>query len=339
VYIFNTPPECLTNTYIHAITGEVEEDEALAYALFEKRFTEVHARVVEAQASVVEFWEAVRRYSKTRDVEGRAAEVFRAGAKVNSSSNNARQTLDALVMTSRGSARCLMLYAFFLRHVVGDVYTADEMAKLCEAAQERVKDAMMIDNDGGSDDDDTSDIGRLNNTNRSNASSHIVTISGEEDDLGDILSVTHPLCTALGYKAHALIGKKIDFLLPEPFATLHDNFLRRYLQNGEMRVMNATRLLYMKHRAGYIVPVQTYITKSAAAVTGRLTFIGALRVRAAESTQYVITNTTDGTIHSATKGTYVRSTVASLHQLPLDAPFEPVIHCFIHSFIHSLIVD
>ncbi len=69
------------------------------------------------------------------------------------------------------------------------------------------------------------------------ATEGIVTI----DSSGLIESVNDAALRLFGFEAAELLGKNVSILMPEPFHSEHDGYLRRYLTTGEKRIIGIGR--------------------------------------------------------------------------------------------------
>lgn len=58
-------------------------------------------------------------------------------------------------------------------------------------------------------------------TNKSRSSGFIL-VSGNSKDLGKIIKLNNTLCNQLNYFKDDVLGKKIEFLLPESIARFHE---------------------------------------------------------------------------------------------------------------------
>jgi len=59
-----------------------------------------------------------------------------------------------------------------------------------------------------------------------------------------------------GYTAAEVIGKNIKMLMPSPYRENHDDYLRRYLQTGERRIIGIGRLVVGERKDGSTFPME-----------------------------------------------------------------------------------
>jgi len=58
-----------------------------------------------------------------------------------------------------------------------------------------------------------------------------------------------------GYEAAEIIGRKVNILMPAPYGDRHDEYLRRYLETGEKRIIGAVREVAGRRKDGSIIPL------------------------------------------------------------------------------------
>nr|MBO2487853.1 hypothetical protein [Gammaproteobacteria bacterium] len=70
------------------------------------------------------------------------------------------------------------------------------------------------------------------------------------DHEGRIELLNHAGERMFGYSEQEVIGLKVDILLPEPYRSQHDDYLRHYIELGEPRIVGIGRELLAKRRDG-----------------------------------------------------------------------------------------
>jgi two-component system sensor kinase FixL len=95
------------------------------------------------------------------------------------------------------------------------------------------------------------------------------------DETGAITTFNAAAERLFGYPAAAVLGKPVDLLMPEPHASLHDSYLRRYLDTGEARIIGIGREVSARRANGELLPV--WLSVGAARGSAGRTFVGILR--------------------------------------------------------------
>ncbi len=95
------------------------------------------------------------------------------------------------------------------------------------------------------------------------------------DEHGIIESVNPAVERIFGYTPHELLGQNVSRLMPEPYRSMHDEYLGNYLRTGNTRIIGARRELVGMRKDGSILPVDLAVTEMR--VIGSRLFIGILR--------------------------------------------------------------
>jgi PAS domain S-box-containing protein len=95
------------------------------------------------------------------------------------------------------------------------------------------------------------------------------------DPEGSILSVNVATENLFGYSSSELIGKNIKMLMPEPYQSEHDQYLKNYLSSGVAKIIGIGREVAGKRKNGSIFPLELAVSE--AHVMGGSIFVGILR--------------------------------------------------------------
>ncbi|MGC9457665.1 MAG: ATP-binding protein [Halothiobacillaceae bacterium] len=74
--------------------------------------------------------------------------------------------------------------------------------------------------------------------------------------IGTIVQANRVAADMFDYRLGELIGKNVSCLMPEPHATQHDEYLRRYLATGKAHIIGMQRKVEARDRNGRVFPVQ-----------------------------------------------------------------------------------
>ncbi len=103
------------------------------------------------------------------------------------------------------------------------------------------------------------------------AADAIVTI----DDKGEILDFNQTAEKYFGYTSSEIIGRNVSILTPEPFRSNHDEYIKRYLETGQSRIIGHPREVEAIRKDGSIFPGDLSITE--VKLEGKRQFTGILR--------------------------------------------------------------
>jgi PAS domain S-box-containing protein len=99
----------------------------------------------------------------------------------------------------------------------------------------------------------------------------IVTIN----ESGSIESWSRSAERLFGYTAAEVLRRNVRMLMPEPHASAHDGYIRRYMQTGERRIIGQRREVEALHKDGRRIPVDLGISEMR--IGSRRLFIGVIR--------------------------------------------------------------
>ena len=92
-------------------------------------------------------------------------------------------------------------------------------------------------------------------------------------DEGGLIRTINPATQRLfGYSESELIGQNVSLLMPEPFRSRHDGYLRHHLETGERKIIGIGRQVMGRRKSGAIFPI--HLSVSAFTTDGRRYFTG-----------------------------------------------------------------
>ena len=91
-----------------------------------------------------------------------------------------------------------------------------------------------------------------------------------------IILMFNPACERLfGYAPFEVIGRNVKMLMPEPYQSNHDTFLRNYLSTGERQIIGIGREVLGRKRSGATFPMDLSVAE--AEEDGHPIFVGIIR--------------------------------------------------------------
>jgi PAS domain S-box-containing protein len=92
------------------------------------------------------------------------------------------------------------------------------------------------------------------------------------DDAGLIRSVNPATLALFGYEESELVGHNVSMLMPEPFRSRHDGYIRHHLETGERKIIGIGRQVMGRRKPGTIFPM--HLSVSAFTAEGKRFFTG-----------------------------------------------------------------
>lgn len=95
------------------------------------------------------------------------------------------------------------------------------------------------------------------------------------DEYGLITSFSAVAVRLFGYRNEEIIGKNVNVLMPEPYHSEHDGYLRRYLTTEEKRIIGIDRVVVGRRKDGSTFPMKLAVGEMRSG--GRTFFTGFIR--------------------------------------------------------------
>ena len=95
------------------------------------------------------------------------------------------------------------------------------------------------------------------------------------DEDGIVETFSRSASELFGFAPEEIIGRPVTLLMPEPHRSRHDDYIRRYVETGEKRIIGIGRELQAQDRYGRRIPI--YLAVSEILLQGRRRFTGIIR--------------------------------------------------------------
>jgi two-component system, LuxR family, sensor kinase FixL len=95
------------------------------------------------------------------------------------------------------------------------------------------------------------------------------------DDRGHVLAFNKACERLFGYEASDLLGKNVNRIMPHEYASVHDRYVKNYLDTGEKKIIGIGREVKARHKDGTVFPIELSVGE--AGTPGGRQFIGILR--------------------------------------------------------------
>lgn len=82
-----------------------------------------------------------------------------------------------------------------------------------------------------------------------------VYVSGDHDKMGMITQCNAGACRIFGYSMNEIKNHNVEKLMPEMYAKNHGKLIEDALNKGSESIHNKERLVFGRHKSGYIFPV------------------------------------------------------------------------------------
>lgn len=140
------------------------------------------------------------------------------------------------------------------------------------------------------------------------------------DEAGVIETFNAAARKLFGYAPDEVVGQPVDMLMPEPHRSRHHEYMRRYMETGEKRIIGVGRELEALSRSGERIPI--YLAVSEIRLQGRRRFTGIIRdLSERHATQETLADQRERLAHVGRLSTMGEMTASIAHEInqPLTA--------------------
>jgi PAS domain S-box-containing protein len=81
------------------------------------------------------------------------------------------------------------------------------------------------------------------------------------DSNGQIVSCNSFVIELFGYGSSEMLGNNVAMLMPQPYASFHNQYLKHYVKTGKGRLMGNARIVRVKHKDGSLFPVTLLLSE------------------------------------------------------------------------------
>lgn len=95
------------------------------------------------------------------------------------------------------------------------------------------------------------------------------------DSTGKIDLFNSAAAEMFGYRSEDVLGKNVNILMPEPYASKHDGYISRYEETGEKKIIGIGREVIAKRSNGQIFPIELAVSE--VEINGKRLYTGIIR--------------------------------------------------------------
>jgi len=95
------------------------------------------------------------------------------------------------------------------------------------------------------------------------------------DHKGTIQGLNPSATRIFGYMPEEIIGQNVKMLMPEPYKSEHDQYLKNYLDGGQGKIIGIGREVEAKRKEGTVFPMELAVSEMQ--ISGERMFVGTIR--------------------------------------------------------------
>ncbi|MEM9750936.1 MAG: PAS domain S-box protein, partial [Pseudomonadota bacterium] len=95
------------------------------------------------------------------------------------------------------------------------------------------------------------------------------------DSVGRIQTFNSSAVRIFGYQPEEVIGQNVRILMPDPYHSEHDSYMRNYMETGDKKVIGVGREVSARRKDGSIFPMELGVNEMT--ISGERMFVGTIR--------------------------------------------------------------
>ncbi|CAD8137448.1 unnamed protein product [Paramecium pentaurelia] len=167
------------------------------------------------------------------------------GASITSSIDETEQLYDKLIKINSIHLKTLEIYGNFLTHVVNNDIEGTRIIDKSDQISKNLEINRIIDSEKFKYDQ--------------NSDTCIITCSVNIENLGAITNCNNEIQKLLGYKKADLLRSNVSRIMPRILASVHDDFIRNFIQTSQSKVLGIERQVFALNKNGFLVPCSLMI--------------------------------------------------------------------------------
>ncbi|KAJ3240839.1 hypothetical protein HDU81_002692 [Chytriomyces hyalinus] len=243
------------------------------FIAYEKHLQNAKRNEKKAGIAMVQFWsELMKKNPSIHKLESY-------GSAITTAITVAQQSFIALIKISPNSPNIFRMYGSFVINILDDSKRGQDLLDHAEELEEEAQ------REGGytrnNDDEDGDDrmqenVPRATEMDMFSDENGLITISGETNNLCEVLQANAKFLNIFGFKKNELVGVNVTKIIPAPFADPHDAFVARYLETGFAKIIDRPRQILGLHASKHLISVIICV-KHVVDAEGKQSFVGIVK--------------------------------------------------------------